>query len=56
MKARRLFFNRLLHGSSRCERCGRKFRKNETKYRPYPPSLRLGSICKDCKNKEGETK
>jgi hypothetical protein len=52
MKARKLFYNRLVNGSTRCERCGKKFLKNEKKYMPYPPSLRLMSVCKKCKESE----
>ena len=52
MKAKRLFFKRLINGSSRCCRCGHKFGKYERKFFPYPPDIRLGSICEDCKKKE----
>ena len=52
MGGRRRFFHSLLHGQSRCFRCGRKFRKDEHKYYMYPPLLGGEQVCAECKAKE----
>lgn len=52
MNARKLFWSRIKNGSSRCCKCGHRFGVNEQKFVPYPPDMRLGSVCKDCKDKE----
>lgn len=52
MRGRKLFWQRLQHGSSKCCKCGHRFGKNETKYNPYPVDMRLGSVCAECKAKE----
>ena len=54
MRGRKLFWQRLQHGSTKCCKCGHRFGKNETKYSPFPVDMRLGSVCAECKAKDEE--
>ena len=40
------------HGANRCWRCGRRFKRNEERFRMYPPVLGGECVCKECKEKE----
>lgn len=52
MRARKLFWHRLINGSSRCFKCGHKFTKDEVKFTPFPVDMLLRSVCKKCKESE----
>ena len=54
MAGRKRFFRELVHGKSRCFRCGHKFKKNESKFFAYPPLVGGEQVCAECKRKERE--
>ena len=48
---RKRYFRQLLHGASRCWKCGHKFGRNEKRFYLYPPVLGGEQICEVCKSK-----